>query len=90
MTPVDFPEANCHPGPPKGYAESQVATISAYAGQIERGSMEGAPIIVTAWRPSPEELAMLNEGHPIFVSFISGGLPPHFLSVHFECATHPA
>lgn len=89
MTPVTFPQANARFGPPSDLAESQCMTIHAYQGKVERGSVEGSPIVVTAWKPSPQELNAMIEGSPIFLSFL-GGLPPHFVTTDFQQATHPA
>jgi hypothetical protein len=89
MTPVDFPEAKMRFRPLPGLAESQCRTIHAFVGKVVGGSVDGADVVVTAWRPSPEELAVLNAGKPLFLSFL-GGLPPHFPTVDFEAAIHPA
>ena len=89
MTPVSFPEANCNFKAPPDLEESQCMTIPAYKGIIERGSVEGAPIVVVAWKPSIEELEILKRGGPIFLSML-GGLPPHFLTTQFEEAIRPA
>jgi len=89
MNPVKFPEANSTFGPPAGLEESQVQTVAAYVGQIERGSVEGMSVVVVAWQPTPAELEVLNAGGAIFLSVI-GGLPPHFLTTDFQSATHPA
>ena len=89
MTPVDFPQSNARFGPPDGVAESQVMAIRAFVGRVAGGSMDGESLVVTAWQPSPEELAALNAGQPLFLSFL-GGLPPHFPTVDFHAATHPA
>ncbi len=88
MTPVTFPEANAHFGPPPGVADTQVVPIHAYSGVIDRGSMEGAQIIVTAWAPDADELARLNAGARIFLTFI-GGLPPHMITTDFRQAIAP-
>ena len=90
MNPVKFPEANCRFSAPADMAESQVMTIHAYRGVVARGSVEGSAIVVTAWRPTPEELAVLNAGHPLYLSFLGGGLPPHFPTVNFQQAIAPA
>ena len=89
MNPINFPEANARFGPPAGVAESQVMTIHAFAGKVAGGSNDGETVVVTAWLPTPEELAVLNSGKPLFISFL-GGLPPHFPTVDFQQATHPA
>ncbi len=89
MNPYQFPEANRRYGPPEGMAESQVMTIHAFAGVVADGSIDGSPIVVTAWQPTPEEIALIQAGAPIFLTFM-GGLPPHFPSLNFQEATHPA
>lgn len=88
MTPVDFPEANAHFGPPVGVAESQVATIRAFLGPLMNGSMDGAQMVIVAWEPAPHELSMLNDGHPIFLTML-GGLAPHMLTTDFQSASNP-
>ncbi len=47
-----------------------------------------AKIIVTAWAPDADELARLNAGAPIFLTFI-GGLPPHMITTDFRQAIAP-
>jgi hypothetical protein len=89
MIPTDFPQANCRFGPPQGMEESQVQTIRAFRSQVGIGSLEGADLIVTAWKPDATDLARLNAGAPLFLTFI-GGLPPHMATTHFAEATNPA
>lgn len=88
MNPVDFPETNALFGPPNDLDASQVLSVPAYKGTVERGSLEGAVIVVTAWKPTPEEIVRIIAGQPIFLTFI-GGLPPHYPSTCFHTATHP-
>lgn len=88
MTPVEFPEANSRFGPPAGLAESQVATIFAYQGVVRGGSLDGERLVVTAWKPTLDELRELALGNPVFLTFI-GGLPPHMATTDFAVATNP-
>lgn len=90
MIASDFPESNLRIGPPPDLEESQCHTIPAYRGQIQGGSCDGLPQIVVAWVPTAEELGAINAGKPIFLSFVCEGLPPHFPSMSFYQATHPA
>lgn len=83
MTPADFPQANTQFGHPDGYTEEQVATIPAFIGEWASGNLDGAPVVIVAWKPSPEELKQLNEGSPVFLGVLGQGLPPHFLTTHF-------
>ena len=89
MIPAEFPESNGKFRPPKGLDESQCMTISAFVGQVVGGSVDGCQVVVTAWRPTEQELADIIAGKPIFFSSI-GGLPPHFLTTDFHQATHPS
>lgn len=63
-------------------------TIHAYQGKVNGGSVDGSQIVVTAWRPSPEEVKAIIEGSLIFLSFL-GGLPPHFATTEFQQAINP-
>lgn len=89
MTPVDFREHNTRFGPPEGLEESQCQSIPAYVHTVQGGSCDGVQQVVVAWRPTPEELVVLEQGGPIYVAVL-GGLPPHYLCVDFHEATHPA
>lgn len=89
MRPASFPEANSRFHPPADLDESQCGTIHAYQGSIQRGSCEGAHLVVTAWQPDDRERAAIAAGAPVFLSCV-GGLPPHFLTTNFAEATNPA
>jgi hypothetical protein len=89
MIPVTFPEANLKFGPPPDLAEPQCMTIPAHVCKVAGGSVDGSICVVVAWKPSPEEIQMLQEGKPIFLSCL-GGLPPHFLTTQFELAIKPS
>lgn len=65
--------------------ESQVRTIPAHWAEITQGSCDGVEVVITAWKPSPDELAELNRGGLVYFSCI-GGLPPHFLTTDFQTA----
>ena len=85
MIPIKFPEANTTFGAPSDMDESQVMTIPGFAGQVTGGSCDGMPVVVVAWRPTPEELRDIVDGKPIFLS-VFGGLPPHYMATSFEQA----
>lgn len=89
MISIPFTEANAKYGPPTDLTDEQVMTIHAYHGTVSQGSVEGSRIVVTAWMPSAAELQAIIKGSPIYLTVL-GGLPPHFLSVNFNQATHPA
>lgn len=60
--PHDFPGANVHAAPPRGF-EEMIGWLHCF----HNGSC-----VVSAWKPSPEELEALNRGESIFVSVMSG------------------
>lgn len=91
MTPRDFHEANTRFHPPSDLEESQCFTIPAYLGTVDRGSVEGAKIVVVAWQLSPEDLyAMSRQEIPTIYISMLGGLAPHFLSLSFKDSIHPS
>lgn len=89
MSPVDFPEANSNFGPPPDMSESQVVPIRAFTHQVAGGSCDGSAQVVVGWKPDARELAIMNEGGIIYISML-GGLAPHYPSMSFYEATHPA
>ena len=89
MWPTDFPQANMTFGPPEGLAESQVRPVRAHDGTVERGSMEGSRLVVTAWFPEACDIQRLIQGGPVYLAFV-GGLPPHLAATTFEEATNIA
>lgn len=68
--------------PPEGYSEEQVASTVAFAGQVSGSNMDGADVVIVAWQPSEDELALLLAGSPVFIGFL-GGVPPHFVTACF-------
>ena len=90
MIAVEFAEANAKFGPPSDMEESQVQTVAAYLGQIKGGSVDGSNVIITAWRPTEQELADLNAGKCVYISILSPTLPPHLLTTNFQEAIQPA
>lgn len=85
MTPTDFPETNKTFHHPEDLDDSQVQSIRAFVGNTYGGSMDGAPVVVTAWQPSPHEIDRIVAGAPVFLVCV-GGLPPHYLATSFEDA----
>lgn len=69
--------------------ENQVATIHAYSTEAAQGSCDGTPMVVTAWKPTAQEMADIASGTVVFLTCL-GGLPPHFLTTRFEQAINPA
>jgi len=84
----DFPQANAKLSRPSDLADSQCQSMKAYFGEIKSGSCDGGKLIITAWKPSPEELKDINDGKPIYLCCLNG-IPPHFLCTDFELAHNP-
>lgn len=89
MTPIRFAEANKWFGPPPSLEESQCKVIHAYVGTVDRGSVEGLDMIITAWQPSEADLARLNAGGAVYLTCLNI-LPGHMLTTSFEEASKPA
>jgi hypothetical protein len=90
MTSTHFPEANTRYGPPPDLTDAQCGIIYAHEAAVERGSVEGAHMVITAWKPDARELEALNAGAPVYMSMLGRGLAPHFLSTSFDVASNPA
>ncbi len=86
MSPSEFPEQNTTFSPPPGYDESQINYIDGYSGKVEGGNLDGMPVAVVAWKPSPEDLQRLLSGGVVYLG-VCGGLVPHVLATDFETAT---
>lgn len=85
MKPAEFPEANTIFGPPDGMAVDQVHPIHSWLGSVNGGSLDGMSLVITAWRPTPEEIEQLKNGGLVYIAMI-GGLMPHNLNTDFETA----
>ena len=88
-SPIQFRECNTRYGAPDGLASSQVKTIPAFHGEIVGGSCDGLDQVVVGYQLAPEDIERLAGGAMLYVTMLRG-LTPHFLSLDFESATHPA
>lgn len=88
-SPVKFVEANRVFGPPPDLDESQCRSIEAFVGQAQGGSCDGSPLVVVAYKFTKEEAQVLLEGGLLYFTMV-GGLAPHYPSLSFRDATHPA
>jgi hypothetical protein len=89
MSPAKFPESNCKYGPPSDLEESQCRTIPAFRGTATGGSCDGLEIVVVAYHVDEAQLAAMRETGLIYFTMV-GGLAPHYPSLSFHDATHPA
>lgn len=72
MAPQRFPEANGMLGPPAGMPDDQCSTIHV---------CKTGEYIITAWKPTPEELVKLNLGEPVWLYVMGQCMPPVCLVV---------
>jgi len=89
VIPAKFDQSNQVLIPPGEFDENQCKPIHACVGKAVGGSCDGARVVITAWKPTDDELYDIMQGNPIFLTCI-GGLQPHFLSTSFEQAIRPA
>jgi hypothetical protein len=64
------------------FAESNI-TMKAPAGMPECcdiAAFRGGNQVITAWRPTPEELVKINLGEPIWLGIIGDTMPPVFVT----------
>lgn len=62
MIPHDFKGTNVHASPPKGY-EEMIGWLHCFHNGV---------CCVSAWKPTPEQLEILNAGGSVFVSVMTG------------------
>lgn len=101
MIPIQPPRYNAVFNAPEGMDHTQVFSIHAYKNAVAPGftqhvfggevppgsSLDGAPFVVTAWKPTQEELDELNRGGSVYLSCLAV-LPPHFLTTDWMIATY--
>lgn len=76
MTPTTHHTNNITFSPPEGMTEEECSTI--------RGTIieeDGQQMLVTFWKPDAEELAWLNAGQAVALTFYAGRCPVHAVSV---------
>jgi len=63
LKPQRFAMSNRTMGPPEGWTDEECNTIHAFAGKYGNDK----PVMITAWRPAPEDLVRLNAGEPLWL-----------------------
>ncbi len=72
----DFKGSTHHYGPPKGL-EEMIGWLHVF---------KNGKTVVSAWKPTPEELKKLNNGESMFISVMSGEtVLPVFVGTEKEC-----
>jgi hypothetical protein len=62
-----FPQSNITFEKPEGWTDEQCHAVAGFAGE----DTKGRKVVITAWKPSAEELVKLNLGEPLWL-IISG------------------
>lgn len=72
MNPTFFPQSNVTMHRPESMTDEECADLKVFA--------DGSQVI-SAWRPTPNELVKINLGEPIFLFIMGPTMPPVWLSV---------
>lgn len=68
-----------HIGPPKGMTDEECGTVEAFVGFVD-----GLPCIADYWRPTPEQLEILNAGGFLELRQYSPQMIMHSLTVYAD------
>jgi hypothetical protein len=68
-------------GAPKDWNQAE---LPCSALPITRTECDGVPAIKSYWRPTAEELVLLNTGAPVALWILGAGMPPVMLTVDAE------
>lgn len=72
MMPVDFPGTNITFTKPAGWKDEDCADLKAMVGAHDDGSY----FVLTAWKPSKEDIEAINRGEPIYMKTHGAGFTP--------------
>lgn len=75
MNAYRFPESNTVMRAPANMPDC--ADIHAFIGDTEKRE----PIVITAWKPTPEELVKINLGEPVYLFIWGQAMPPVALTM---------
>ncbi len=75
MTPEHFKEANIKMRAPEGWTDSDCGALPVCHVTVD---INGQKVngFVSCWRPNAQEMQDIAEGKPIFLTVLSGGMPP--------------
>lgn len=72
MTPQNFPESNTVMLAPKGMENC-----------VDIHAFRDGQQVITAWRPSPEELVKINMGEPIWLMLVGPTMQPALVTADY-------
>lgn len=74
MTPIRFKESNVVMKRPLSMSEEQCFDVHAF---------QNGEQVITAWRPTPEELVKINLGEPIWLCLIGPTMQPALVTADY-------
>lgn len=78
MKKFQHPSNNGVLGAPAGWVQSDVPCGAL---PITRTVVDGVAVVISYWKPTAEELALLNAGAPVALSIVGTSMPPVALDV---------
>lgn len=69
---TDFPESNFTFTRPEDMPEEDCGDLKVFRGVDEKGY----PIIISHWKPTPEEIEDIKNGKGIYLNIYGKGMPP--------------
>ncbi len=77
MLAIDFPQRNFIYHKPEGWTDEQCSDLSVWKGEApidDKGNT--APVIISVWQPSKEDMEAIAAGKPIYLFITSNVQPP--------------
>lgn len=81
MKHVAHPSNNAELAPPEGMTPDQCQALTITRLVYDQAGGGGIPACVSFWRPTPEQMALLNSGRPVWLSVLGTTHPPLCLGV---------
>lgn len=81
MKPFQHPSNNDVLAPPSGVSSAECRPLPITRIWFDMPNGGHQPGVISYWQPTPEELALLNAGRPLYLSFVGLTHPPVALGV---------
>lgn len=76
MNPSDFDHSNKKYVKPEGWTDEQCSGLDVFQGVND----DGHPLIISCWKPTPEEIADIVAGKPVWLGILTAVQPPVYLT----------
>jgi len=83
MKPIIFPGANLVLNKPADMTDEQCSPL-----HVQKVTSQGFPYYISAWQPSEEDIAAINQGRPVFLQITGAAHPPVSLFTLTEKGEH--